>query len=121
MTGAVGLGHQMGNHATPPEPSGPTDLSRLVWPLVFLLIGFLFFSMQIPSGTSSPTEVSYSEIKTLIRSGQVREATLEATAIVAVLKSPNAESASRVRAITPQQPDAGLLPLGGSAYRESHA
>ena len=101
----------MGNHATPPEPPGPSDLSRLVWPLVFLLFGFLFLSMQIPSGTSAPTEVSYSEIKALIRAGKVREATLEATAIVATLDNPTAEGASNVRAVTPQQPDAGLLPL----------
>ena len=101
----------MGNHAPPPEPSGPTDLSRLVWPLVFMFLGFLFLSMQMPSGTSAPTEISYSEIKTLIHAGKVREATLEATAIVAVLNSPTAEGASRVRAITPQQADAGLLPL----------
>ena len=111
MTGTVGLGRQMGNHATPPEPSGPSDLSRLVWPLVFMLLGFLFLSMQMPPGTSAPTETSYSEIKALIRSGKVREATLEETAIVATLHGPTAEGTSRVRAITPQQPDAGLLPL----------
>jgi len=98
----------MGNNATPP---GPSDLSRLVWPLVFMLLGYLFLSMQMPTGTSAPTEVSYSEIKALIRTGKVREATLEATAIVAGLHGPTAEGASSVRAITPQQPDAGLLPL----------
>ncbi len=101
----------MGNHATPPEPSGPSDLSRILWPLVFILFGFFFLSTQMPSGTSTPSDVSYSEIKALIRSGQVREATLQATAIVADLHSPTATGANRVRAITPQQPDAGLLPL----------
>lgn len=105
MPGIMGLGHQMGNHATPPEPSGPSDLSCLVWPLVFMLLGFLFLSTQMPPGTSAPTEVSYSEIKALIRTGKVREATLETTAIVAVLHSPTAEGADRVRAITPQQAD----------------
>ncbi|MDP1576102.1 MAG: hypothetical protein Q8L76_04960, partial [Cypionkella sp.] len=101
----------MGNHATPPEPSGPSDLSRLVWPLVFMLLGFLFLSTQMPPGTSAPSEVSYSEIKALIRTGKVREATLEATAIVVVLHSSTAEGSDRLRAITPRQPDAGLLPL----------
>ena len=86
-------------------------MSRLVWPLVFMLLGFLFLSMQMPPGTSAPTETSYSEIKALIRSGKVREATLEETAIVATLHGPTSEGTSRVRAITPQQPDAGLLPL----------
>src|SRR5690606_34302870 len=109
--GTVGLGHQMGNHATPPEPSGPSDLSRILWPLVFMVLGFLFLTTQMPPGASAPTEVSYSEIKALIRAGKVREATLEATAIVAVLHSPTGDGADRVRAITPQQPDAGLLPL----------
>ena len=111
MPGIVGLGHQMGNPATPQDPSGPSGLSRLVWPLIFILLGFFFISIQMPPGASAPTEISYSEIKALIRSGQVRQATLETTAIVAVLKSPNAEGADTVRAVTPQQADAGLLPL----------
>ncbi|MDZ7572344.1 MAG: hypothetical protein U0934_00110, partial [Pseudotabrizicola sp.] len=66
----------MGNHATPPEPSEPPTLARLLWPVVFMLIGFAFLSMQLPSGTAAPTEVSYSEVKALIRNGQVRQATL---------------------------------------------
>lgn len=83
----------------------------MVWPLLFILFGFFFLSMQMPPGTAAPTEISYSEIKALIRSGKVREATLEATAIVATLHSSTAEDTSRVRAIVPQQPDARLLPL----------
>jgi cell division protease FtsH len=101
----------MGNHATPPEPSGPPTLSRLLWPVVFMLIAFAFLSMQLPPGTTAPAEVSYSEMKTLIRNGNVQQATLEATAIVAVLHTPTAEGADRIRAITPQQPDGALLPL----------
>lgn len=101
----------MGNHATPPETSGQSGLPRYLWPLVFLAIGFVFLSMQLPLGTTTPTEVSYSDVKALIRNGEVREATLEATAIVAVLRTATAEGAERVRAITPQQPDPELLPL----------
>lgn len=101
----------MGNHATPPDPSGPAGLARMVWPLLFILFGFFVISMQMPLGTTAPTEISYSEIKALIRSGKIREATLEATAIVATLHSSTTEDASRVRAIVPQQPDARLLPL----------
>jgi cell division protease FtsH len=101
----------MGNHATPPEPSGPPTLSRLLWPVVFMLIAFAFLSMQLPPGTTAPAEVSYSEMKTLIRNGNVQQATLEATAIVAVLHTPTAEGADTIRAITPQQPDGALLPL----------
>ena len=79
--------------------------------MVILLVAFLFLPLLIPMGTETPIEVSYSEIKTLIRDGRVREATLEVAAIVAVLHSPTAEGADRIRAVTPQQPDAGLLPL----------
>ncbi|MFY0615004.1 MAG: ATP-dependent zinc metalloprotease FtsH [Hyphomicrobiaceae bacterium] len=70
-----------------------------------------FLVLQLPTVSPAPRPVSYSEIKNLIRDGSVSEATLEATAIVAVLSSPAADSTKRVRAITPQQPDPALLPL----------
>jgi len=101
----------MGNHATPPEPSDPVPRTRLLWSLAIGMALLAFFSLQLPNSSPAPRSVSYSEIKELIRDGAVSEATLEATAIVAVLRSPAADSAARVRAITPQQPDPALLPL----------
>lgn len=101
----------MRNHAKPPEPSDPGPLARLLLPLAIGFAVLAFFSLQSSNGPSSPRSVSYSEIKELIRDGDVREATLEATAIVAVLRSPESDGTERVRAITPQQPDPALLPL----------
>lgn len=52
--------------------------------------------------------VTYSNIKQLIRQGDVVEATLSTNAIVAVLRNSVDENV-RVRAIIPQQPDPDLL------------
>lgn len=101
----------MSNHTTPPEPPEQPELSRLLWPLVFGLIALFIILTQQPTGPGTPTTVSYTEIKTLIRDGEVREATLEDSAIVAVLHQHTGEMGRRVRAITPQQPDPALLPL----------
>lgn len=103
--------NDMGNHATPPEPSDPARLTRLLWPFVLGLMVLAVLWMQLPNGTTGPKPVSYSEIKLLIRNGEVREATLEATAIVAVLRNQASDGTARVRAITPQQPDPTLMPL----------
>ena len=101
----------MGNHAKPPEPSEPDPLARLLLPLLIGFAVLTFLSFQSSDGLSSPRSVSYSEIKELIRDGEVRETTLEATAVIAVLRSPQSDGTERVRAITPQQPDPALLPL----------
>ena len=101
----------MGNHGIPPEPSDPGPLARLWWLLAIGMAVVAFLLLQLPIVSPAPRTVSYSEIKKLIHDGSVSEATLEATAIVAVLRSPAADSAERVRAITPQQPDPALLPL----------
>jgi cell division protease FtsH len=101
----------MGNHEIPPEPSDPAPPARLWWLLAIGMAVVAFLSLQLPIVSPTPRPISYSEIKKLIRDGSVSEATLRATAIVAVLRSPAADSAERVRAITPQQPDPALLPL----------
>nr|WP_306268326.1 ATP-dependent zinc metalloprotease FtsH [Pararhizobium sp. IMCC3301] len=101
----------MGNHSTPPRPSDPQSPRWLVWPLMVGLMVFALFSLQFPTDPSVPRVVTYSEIKDLIRQGQVTEATLEANAVVAVLRSSAEDGAERVRAITPQQADPDLLPL----------
>ena len=101
----------MGNHAKPPEPSDPGPLVRLLLPLIIGFAVFAFLTFESPNGLAPSRTVSYSEIKDLIRDGEIREATLEATAIVAVLRRPEPDGTERVRAITPQQPDPALLPL----------
>jgi cell division protease FtsH len=101
----------MGNHAEPPEPTDPGPMVRLLLPLIIGFAVLAFLTLGSPDGLSYPRTVSYSEIKDLIRDGEIREATLEATAIVGVLRSPESDGTERVRAITPQQPDPALLPL----------
>lgn len=101
----------MSNDAIPPEQPDPPSLTRVLWPIMFLVVAMTIVLTQIPTDSSAPTTISYSEMKTLIRNGDIREATLTETAIVAVLHHPTADGAGQVRAVTPQQPDPGLLPL----------
>lgn len=101
----------MGNHSAPSGPTDPPSLGRYLWLMVVGLAVFSLLSSQFPTGTSAPGIVTYTEIKDLIRQGDVTEATLEANAIVAVLRSPAEDGRAQVRAITPQQPDPELLPL----------
>lgn len=101
----------MGNHSAPPEPQEPPLLSRL---LLLLLVGavvFAFLSSQFSTTTPPPRYVTYTEMKELIRQGEVAEVTLETNAITAQLYSAAQSDLQRVRAITPQQPDQELLPL----------
>lgn len=101
----------MGNHSAPTGPTGPPSRGWSLWPLVAGLMVVALFSVQFPTGSSVPRVVSYSEIKNLIRQGDVTEATLEADAIMAVLRSSAENGTERVRAIIPRQPDPDLLPL----------
>lgn len=101
----------MSNHAIPPEPPEKSVLTRFLWPVVFVMMLFVMIFFQPNYDPSAPKTISYSEIKTLIRNGDVQQATLEQTAVVAVLHRQTAEGVDRVRAITPQQPDPDLLPL----------
>ena len=101
----------MGNHAKPPEPSGPNPLTRLLWPLFFFMAMYFLLSTVVPPVSQAPKVVSYSEIKDLIRDGRVNDVTLEATEIIAFLEAEESDGTKSVRAITPQQPDPTLLPL----------
>ncbi|TVQ06011.1 MAG: ATP-dependent metallopeptidase FtsH/Yme1/Tma family protein, partial [Roseinatronobacter sp.] len=83
----------------------------MLWPLAFGLVALTFLLTQQPADNGASVTVPYSEIKTLIRNGEIREATLEENAIVAVLQDRRADSVARVRAVTPAQPDPALLPL----------
>lgn len=72
----------MRNHATPPEPSDPRPLARYFWPLLIVLAVYALLSLQRPDDATTPRTVSYSEMKHLIKDGDAKEVTLEATAIV---------------------------------------
>lgn len=101
----------MRSQNTPPEQPDQSGLAQILWPLAFGLVALTFLLTQQPVGNGTLVTVPYSEIKALIRSGEVREATLEENAIVAVLQDRRADGVTRVRAVTPAQPDAALLPL----------
>ncbi|MCC5956698.1 MAG: ATP-dependent zinc metalloprotease FtsH [Natronohydrobacter sp.] len=96
-----------------PPPSGQPDepgLARMLWLFVFGFVALTFLLTQQPSAPGATATVSYSEVKTLIRNGDVREVTLEENAIVALLHDQRTDGVLRVRAITPVQPDPTLLP-----------
>lgn len=101
----------MGNHATPPEPSGQNPLMRFLWPVLIFMAMYFVLSTMPPPDSQAPKVVSYSEVKDLIRDDRVSEVTLETTAIIAVLETEDPDGTKSVRAIIPQQPDPALLPL----------
>ncbi|WP_439561864.1 ATP-dependent zinc metalloprotease FtsH [Roseinatronobacter sp.] len=95
----------------PPEQPDKPALARMLWLFVLGLVALTFMLTQQPTAPGATATISYSEIKALIRNGDVREVTLEETAIVAWLHDQRSDGVSRVRAITPAQPDPTLLPL----------
>jgi len=101
----------MDNRATPPDEPKFGPRMQQVWPLMVaaLFIGYLLF--PAPDSSSASKTVSYSEIRELIRAGEIDEATLQAAAIIGHLIAPTDEGAETVRAILPQIPDPTLLPL----------
>lgn len=101
----------MGNHIAPENPQEPPSISQLLLWLVFGAVILVVLSSQVSTTTSAPREVTYTEIKNLIRQGEVTQATLETNAITAQLEQTTQGEFERVRAITPQQPDPDLLPL----------
>ena len=105
----------MGNHASGPEkkdPEGPGGLGQLLWPLLMLLfVVYLLLTMQMPIGTSDTRSIPYSDMKDLLRDGEISAVTLEDAVIVGTLRVPEPEGIQIVRAVTPQQTDPTLLPL----------
>ncbi len=91
-----------------PEKPGPM---QMLWLIAFGLLALMFLLSQQSDTPGATKTVSYSELKTLIRDGDVREVTLQETAILALMHEQSAEGAIRMRAITPVQPDPTLLPL----------
>jgi len=101
----------MGNHSAPPEPEEPPIISRLLFLLLVGSVVFALLSSQFSPVNPPPRYVTYSEMKDLIRQGDVTEVMLETNAITAQLRNATPSDTQRVRAITPQQPDQELLPL----------
>ncbi|MGY6696211.1 MAG: ATP-dependent zinc metalloprotease FtsH [Roseinatronobacter sp.] len=91
-----------------PEKPGP---GQIIWLIAFVLMALMFLLTQQPDAPGATQTVAYSEVKTLIRDGDVREVTLQETAILALLHEQRADGAIRMRANTPVQPDPTLLPL----------
>jgi cell division protease FtsH len=99
------------NMPPPPEQPDKPGMTQMLWLFVFGLVALTFLLTQQPGAPGATATVPYSDLKTLIRNGDVREVTLEETAIVALLHNQRADGAHRVRAITPAQHDVALLPL----------
>ncbi|MCC5965122.1 MAG: ATP-dependent zinc metalloprotease FtsH [Natronohydrobacter sp.] len=83
----------------------------MLWLIAFGMLALTFLLTQHPDAPGATQTVSYSEVRTLIRQGDVREVTLQESAIVAFLHEQRADGAVRMRAVTPAQPDPTLLPL----------
>ncbi|MDP4032889.1 MAG: ATP-dependent zinc metalloprotease FtsH [Pseudorhodobacter sp.] len=101
----------MGNHSAPPQGPDPSQNARWLLPLMFGFAMLMLLSTFGPTGAPAVQTVSYSEIKALIRHGDVSEATLETNAITVVLRAETPGETEKRRAVTPQQPDPTLLPL----------
>ncbi len=97
------------------QPQSPKDrppFPRQLGPVLGILLiwAALLFVSQGPTGSERHT-VSYSEIKEMIRDGEVDGALLEEHAITVTTADDGAGQAQVYRAITPVQGDPDLLPL----------
>ncbi len=95
----------------PPQEPAPQGMPPVLWPFVLGFTVLALLLTQHPGDMGSESVVPYSEVKSSIRSGDVREVTLQENAIVAVLDAPRADGATQLRAVTPAQGDPGLLAL----------
>ncbi|WP_366141769.1 ATP-dependent metallopeptidase FtsH/Yme1/Tma family protein, partial [uncultured Boseongicola sp.] len=94
-------GSKMDRQATPPDEPKLGPRMQQVWPLMVaaLFVGYLLF--PAPDISAASKTVSYSEIRDLIKQGEIDEATLQAAAIIGHLTGPTDEGAETVRAILP--------------------
>ena len=101
----------MENHATPPDTPPPGSGNFQLWKLAFaaLILAYLIFPLIVAPSTVET--VSYSEIKAMIRAGEIQEALLEENVIIGRLTNSGATETGTVRAILPNQTDPTLLPL----------
>ena len=92
----------------PPEDDSPRQWIVLtLWALLFAVYAFV----SLTNSGSSVQGVSYSEIKQMIRDGDVDQALLEEHAITVSGVKDGAAAILRFRAVTPSQGDPELLPL----------
>lgn len=91
-------------------PQIPGLLPMIIW---FAAGMFLLFVALNYSGesTSTQTEVPFSEVKALIRDGQVQTATFKAQTIIVSTEGDADAGPVSFRAVIPEQGDPGLLPL----------
>lgn len=79
--------------------------------LLAALLAMVLFSDLWPNSGAVQTALPYSEIKQMIRDGQVISADLQEHAIVVKTGEAGVESSEVFRAVTPSQGDPDLLPL----------
>ena len=101
----------MENHATPPDTPPPGSGNFQLWKLAFaaLILAYLIFPLIVAPSTVET--VSYSEIKAMIRAGEIQEALLEENVIIGRLTNSGATETVTVRAILPNQTDPTQRPL----------
>lgn len=95
-----------------PDRKPQNDNSWKQW--TFMLSALLFAAYAFASLTNVGSRVqivSYSEIKQMIRNGEVGQALLEEHAITVLGEEDVAAATPRFRAVTPSQGDPELLPL----------
>ena len=94
-----------------PDDSGPPRPTWQPWVIAGLMLA-LFAITTIFAGPERGTrELPYSDVKEMIRSGQVTSAVLEENAIVVTRVEGATDTEDSFRAVTPAQGDPTLLPL----------
>jgi len=97
----------------PKDPKGTAPFPPGVWnvaALGFLLI-FVMMSLLGPKIETSAQTITYSELKTMIRDGDVSSALLEEHSITVVIGDKDTSDSQQFRAVTPAQEDPTLLPI----------
>jgi cell division protease FtsH len=91
------------------EPDKKLPINPIIIVFVLLAIG----SMVLPllQGDQATQIVPYSDFKSQIENGTIREVTLDQTTIVGVLTGVETDSITQHRAVLPVQEDPALLPL----------
>ena len=98
---------------TSPDPNKPAPLQPgLLLLLVAGIMGtFLVTSMLENSAGPTVQTVAYSDLKAMIREGDVASAVLEQHSVTLTIGDPDLGTAEKFRAVTPTQSDPELLPL----------
>jgi len=97
----------------PTDPKGTAPFQPSGWNIValgFLLI-FAMISLLGPKTETSVQTVTYSELKTMIRDGDVSSALLEEHSITVVIGDKDTPDSQQFSAVTPTQEDPTLLPM----------